>query len=76
MSIVSNTVRTLSTYQRSRDMVDIGAYRAGSNPELDKALKLMPALREFLCQDFSESLTREAGMNALAGIFSDHGGVR
>jgi len=73
MDIVSKTVRVLSTYQRSRDMVDIGAYRAGSNPELDAALSLMPEIKEFLCQDCAASVTREAGIEALRDIFKDKG---
>jgi flagellum-specific ATP synthase len=44
----------LDTYERTRDMVDIGAYRPGSNPELDRALAIMPDIRDFLCQRFDE----------------------
>lgn len=40
----------LSTYMNARDMINIGAYVAGSNPEIDRAIQLLPKLREFLVQ--------------------------
>jgi flagellum-specific ATP synthase len=46
-------------------MVDIGAYRSGSNPELDRVIKMMPPVDAFLCQPFDESITRETAMHAL-----------
>lgn len=73
MEVIGKTLRTLGTYQRSRDMVEIGAYRAGSNPELDVALTLMPQIREFLCQGFGESRTRDEALKRLQQIFSDKG---
>ncbi|MEZ4502244.1 MAG: FliI/YscN family ATPase [Dehalococcoidia bacterium] len=40
----------LATYERSRDLVSIGAYRAGSDPRLDRALRHLPAIERFLRQ--------------------------
>jgi flagellum-specific ATP synthase len=44
----------LATYRDAADLVNIGAYVAGSNPEIDLALRLMPKIREFLRQDMNE----------------------
>ena len=50
-----------SRYQRSRDLISVGAYVAGSDPQLDQAIHLYPQLENFLQQrltqraDFSES---------------------
>lgn len=44
----------LATYRDAEDLVNIGAYVAGSNPEIDMALRLMPKIREFLRQDLYE----------------------
>lgn len=41
----------LSVYRDAEDLVNIGAYVAGSNPEIDSALRLMPKVRQFLRQD-------------------------
>lgn len=48
--------RLLSTYTAARDLIRIGAYLKGADPELDRAVSLMPALDRFLTQsptDFS-----------------------
>ncbi|HNV22188.1 MAG TPA: FliI/YscN family ATPase [Candidatus Hydrogenedentes bacterium] len=46
--------RVLATYRDAEDLVNIGAYVAGSNPDIDRALKLMPQVRAFLRQGLYE----------------------
>ena len=41
---------TLASYQQSEDLINLGAYTAGSNAQLDAAIRLRPALLEFLRQ--------------------------
>jgi len=48
--------RLLSAYQRSEDLVRIGAYKAGADGDLDRALRSRPALREFLAQQAEERM--------------------
>ena len=45
----------LSTYREAEDLVNIGAYVAGSNPEIDEALRVMPKVRRFLRQGLQEN---------------------
>jgi flagellum-specific ATP synthase len=45
----------LATYRDAEDLINIGAYVDGSNPEIDRAIKLMPAVRKFLQQGLQES---------------------
>jgi flagellum-specific ATP synthase len=40
----------LASYQQSEDLINLGAYAAGSNPRLDAAIRMRPALLEFLRQ--------------------------
>ena len=51
--------RILATYRDAEDLVNIGAYAEGSNPEIDEALRLMPAIRAFLRQGMEEKATLE-----------------
>jgi len=44
----------LSSFQRNRDLVSVGAYAAGSDPMLDKAIRLYPQMEAFLQQDIFE----------------------
>jgi FliI/YscN family ATPase len=41
----------LASYRQSEDLINLGAYVAGSNPQLDSAIRLRPRLLEFLRQD-------------------------
>ena len=49
----------LASYERSADLINLGAYVSGSNPELDAALQLRPKLIEFLRQQPGEKSERE-----------------
>ena len=44
----------LSTYEHNRDLVAIGAYRAGSDPRIDAAIAAHPAVEDFLRQDLGQ----------------------
>jgi len=54
----------------------VGAYRAGSNPELDAALKLLPALEEFLAQDSGTRTARSDALQQLRAILASTKGSR
>jgi flagellum-specific ATP synthase len=40
----------LSTYRQARDLINIGAYVAGSDPQVDRAIRLQPRILDFLRQ--------------------------
>lgn len=41
-------------YQRSHDLISVGAYVAGTDPELDRAIRLYPSFEKFLHQTMSQ----------------------
>jgi flagellar biosynthesis/type III secretory pathway ATPase len=45
----------LAEYEGARDLIEVGAYAHGSNPAIDEAIALRPALEGFLCQELEES---------------------
>lgn len=47
--------QTLATYRRAEDLINLGAYAAGSNPQLDAAIQLRPQINEFLRQTPDQS---------------------
>lgn len=47
--------RTLATYREAEDLVNIGAYVKGSNPEIDDALSKYQQIQEFTRQDLTEN---------------------
>ncbi len=48
--------KLMAVYARSEDLVRIGAYKAGADPELDRALRARGAIRGFLMQDAREQV--------------------
>ena len=44
-----------SRYQQSRDLISVGAYVAGSDPETDLAIEKMPQIKRFLQQSLNEN---------------------
>ncbi len=55
----------LSTYEKSEDLVSIGAYKEGSNPRLDVALKKIYAVQDFLKQDVNERFSYDRIVNIM-----------
>jgi flagellum-specific ATP synthase len=49
--------RLWSIYQQNQDLIQVGAYEAGSNPELDAAIRLRPVMEQFLQQDMHSPLS-------------------
>src|ERR1700759_698276 len=52
--IVTRARQALAAYANMEELIRIGAYRAGSDPTLDRAIRINPALEAFLTQDKSE----------------------
>ena len=71
--LVEQALRAASLYRESKDMLDLGAYQAGTNAELDRAIAVMPKLRQFLCQRENESLTGAQAFSKLGPLFATTG---
>jgi flagellum-specific ATP synthase len=57
MRAAASLRKMMAVYARSEDLIRIGAYQKGSDPELDAAITKMPAIREFLQQSSQEKPT-------------------
>ena len=67
----SNKLRRLwSVYQQNADLVQVGAYEAGSNPELDEAIRLREQMVEFLRQDMHKGEDYAMTRNQLSHMLS------
>ena len=63
--------RLMAAYQEARDLVEIGAYVRGTNPDVDRALELKDFIDAFLRQDMAEIADVDdswARLGALGGI--------
>lgn len=62
-------IRLLSTYNRVEDMVNIGAYSKGNNPDIDHALDMIAPIRSYLRQPVEERATLDQAFAALQKLF-------
>ena len=68
IKIATEVRRLLSAYARSEDLIRVGAYQRGADPQLDKALDLLPAINAVLQQkkdDLSTLAQTTAALKAL-----------
>lgn len=67
--LVSRFRQVYSTYQENRDLVAVGAYQPGSNPQLDEAIALWPSIIEFLRQHQNQSIDAPSSLASLRELF-------
>jgi len=68
--LVSEITRLLAAYRDAEDLIQIGAYVKGRNPEVDRAIELMPGIRAYLCQDQAKDASLESSVQALAELLA------
>lgn len=59
----------LATYQDAEDLINIGAYKKGSNPDIDYAMEKIRAVNEFLMQETDEKIPFEEEIQRLIQLF-------
>jgi type III secretion protein N (ATPase) len=62
---------TLSTYEKQRDLILLGAYQYGTDPRTDYAIDKYDAIIDFLKQDTHSNSPFEETVNKLIGLFED-----
>jgi flagellum-specific ATP synthase len=60
--------RLMAVYARSEDLVRIGAYKPGADPDLDRALRARTAMRAFVTQESHEHVRFEECVRRLAAL--------
>ena len=63
--------RTLATYREADDLINIGAYVQGSNPEIDYAITKKPLIQEFIQQGMNEHTDLKECEEHILQIFGD-----
>ncbi|WP_294287387.1 FliI/YscN family ATPase [uncultured Sphingomonas sp.] len=63
--------RHLATYEENRDLVLMGAYRAGADPAIDAAIAYHPAVMDYVRQDYDAVVPLDDAVMELTGVFGD-----
>lgn len=61
----------MATYNEAEDLINIGAYKKGSNPGIDNAISKIDAVNEFLLQEVDQKVDFEESVKALEGLFTE-----
>lgn len=59
----------LATYNEAEDLINIGAYKKGSNPDIDYAIQKIAAVNNFLCQGTDEKFSFDEELELLEKVF-------
>jgi len=72
-ALASKLRQHLAVYNRNEDLINIGAYEKGANPEIDAAIRMNPLIREFLRQDISEVYTWQGTLGEMTELVGSEG---
>jgi flagellum-specific ATP synthase len=62
-------LEVLAEYERAEDLINIGAYQAGSNKKIDYAISMVDKVRTFLKQDSGEKAGLEETLDSMRILF-------
>ncbi len=65
MGSAKKFVESLDLYERSKELINLGAYQKGSNPELDQVLTKLPKMKKFLQQGINERVAFDQSVKQL-----------
>lgn len=61
--------RLVSLYLENRDLIMMGGYSAGQDPDLDLAVELWPKLMDIIKQPYDQKASFEDSVGALTALF-------
>lgn len=64
-------LEALATYRRMRDLIAVGAYSPGSQPDVDRSIRLLPRINAFLRQDPDDVSCWETTLADLAALLKE-----
>ncbi len=67
LSLATLAKSLLAVHREAADLINVGAYKAGSNPEIDRAIRLRPRIEEALRQGTGE----RAGLDGTLGLLKE-----
>jgi flagellum-specific ATP synthase len=60
----------LAAYRRAEDLINIGAYAEGTNPKIDRAMRMMDRIKGFLTQEMETGVDMAASRSQLLALMS------
>jgi flagellum-specific ATP synthase len=73
MELAGAVKHMMAVYGEAEDIINIGAYKRGANPEIDRAVEFHPGIQGFLRQGTAESYTYDEILELMAGVVAERG---
>lgn len=73
-AVAGQLKNVLATYREAEDLINIGAYKAGSNPSIDFAIEKIDRVNEFLRQTTEEKFDFDESVSIMTDIFDEEEG--
>jgi len=68
---IAQEIRSLiSVYEENNELIQIGAYKHGTNPEIDRAISFYPKIQSFLKQDIMEYRTQNESIEMMKALLN------
>jgi len=67
---VRELTRLMAAYRDAEDLIQIGAYTKGRNPDVDRAIEMMPRIRDYLRQERAEDAALNDSVSALTKLLT------
>ena len=74
-AIIRRAKQIVTSYENMAELIRLGAYRKGSDPEVDEAIQLYPQIEEFLRQNKGDHTNIIDGFNRLGNIVGMRAGM-
>lgn len=74
-ALARQIVESIARVDNARDLIDMGAYHAGGNPELDAALACIPSINAILTQRADDSTPRSEAIAKLMAVYATREGM-
>ncbi|MDD3765710.1 MAG: flagellar protein export ATPase FliI [Eubacteriales bacterium] len=71
MNIVKELKNLMAAHRQAQDLINIGAYKKGSNEEIDRAIRLIKPINNFLKQDIDQTESFEEVVSKLNQIYEE-----
>jgi len=65
-----------SLYEQNRDLINVGAYQQGSNPAIDKAIRMQPQIQAFMAQGMTEAVAMNQSKQQLDQLLAQANAVQ
>ena len=70
-ALASKLKTVMATYSEAEDLINIGAYKKGSNPDIDYAIRKIKDVNTYLCQGTDEKFQFDEEVEILRKVFED-----